>query len=101
MYDLRMCAKQPLYKCANYVGERRANRDTGLLSLTYSNKSVSRDEVAVDLEHVDIKVFSPGNLARPPVEPVVDDGQRCLLDLLLHFSRYCLRGRQQSESVIS
>ena len=83
--------------CANYVGNGRASRDTELCSLTYSNESVSQDEVAVDVEHVDIKVFSPRNLARPQVESVVDDGQRCLLDLLLHLPHHCLRGRQQSK----
>lgn len=33
-----------------------------------------QDEVAVHVEDVDAKVFTPRHLACPQVEPVVDDG---------------------------
>lgn len=70
---------------------------TGLFHPTHSNKSVSQVEVAVDEEHVNVKKLSTRNSACPEVEPVVDDGQRCLVDLLRHVPDHSLRGRHQSD----
>lgn len=68
-----------------------------MLNVTYSKKSVPQGEVAVHIKDVETEVFTPRDLACPQVEPVVDDGQGCLLDLLVHVPDHCLRGWQLSE----
>ena len=41
--------------------------------------------------------FTTRDLASPQVQPVMDDGERGLLDLLLHVTDNHLRGRQLSK----
>ena len=66
--------------------------------MTYSKERVTQGEVAVDEESVHINELSPGARAGPQVKPVVDDRQRCLVDLFFHVPHHCLRGRPQANT---
>ena len=66
--------------------------------MTYSKERVTQGEVAVDEESVHINELSPSARAGPQVKPVVDDRQRCLVDLLFHVPHHCLQGRPQANT---
>ena len=82
---------------ANWQGaNQRGNKIQSIV--TYSKERVTQDGVAVDEENVHIHEFSPGARAGPQVKPVVDDRQRCLLDLLFHVPHHCRQGRPQANT---
>lgn len=53
---------------------------------TYTQKGLSKPELAVHEEAVNSKELPPGSLASPEVEALVKDGELCFPDLLLHVS---------------
>ena len=85
------------HNLANWQGtNQRGNKVQS--SVTYSKERVTQDEVAVDEENVHMNHVSPGARAGPQVKPVVDDRQRCLLDLLFDVPYHCLQGRPQANT---
>ena len=63
----------------------------------YRNQSVSKVEGAVHPEDMNAEILSPGDLACPQIQPVVDYGKRCLLDVLLDASDHHLRQSRSSQ----
>ena len=57
-------------------------------------------ERAVDVEHVDIDIFSRRCLARPQIDPVVHDGQPCLLHLFVHVAHHRLRHQWEAQGEV-
>lgn len=87
-----------MLQCEHCAGEGQARRGRGLFNLTYSKQSVLEGEVAVNVGDVNPEVLAPRNLACAQVEPVVDDGQHCLLNFFLQVPGKYLRGRQRSKT---
>ena len=63
----------------------------------YRNQSVWKVEGAVHPNDMNAEILSPGDLACPQIQPVVDYGKRCLLGVLLDASDHHLRQSRSSQ----
>ena len=63
----------------------------------YRNQSVSKVEGAVHPEDMNAEILSPGDLACPQIQPEVDYGKCCLLDVLLDAYNHHLQQSRSSQ----